>query len=121
MELSLAAVSVTAISKTLQKIAEAEAVPLNPEQAKSIAATANGDLLNAIETLQLYSTGKVDLSLLKTKKGKKVQSSCYKLCFTVASLSWLLADNYIQVGIIRSGNSRRFLRLDHKIYNHHLK
>ena len=75
VELSLGAVSVTAISKTLQKIAEAEAVPFSPEQARGIAASASGDLLNAIETLQLFSSGKIDLSLLKTKKGKKVSSA----------------------------------------------
>lgn len=72
VELSFGAVSVTAISKTLQKIAEAECMPLSPEEAKAISASANGDLLNATETLQLFSCGKVDLSLLKQKKGKKV-------------------------------------------------
>ena len=82
VEMSLGAVSVTAISKTLQRIAEAESVPFAPDQARSIAASANGDLLNAIETLQLYSSGKVDLSLLKSKKGKKVSFliSLSRLC-----------------------------------------
>lgn len=32
-----------------------------------------GDLLNAIETLQLYGCGKIDLSLLNAQKGKKVR------------------------------------------------
>ena len=32
-----------------------------------------GDLLNAIETLQLYGCGKTDLSLLNARKGKKVR------------------------------------------------
>ena len=72
VELSFNSASLTAITKTLHRIAEAEAVDLSAEQAKSMAVSSNGDLLHAIETLQLYSCGKVDLGLLKGKRGKKV-------------------------------------------------
>lgn len=74
-ELTFAGLSMTAVCKSLLRIAEAESVPLSPEQAKALASAANGDLLNAIETLQLYSSGKVDLSLLRQKKTKKVISA----------------------------------------------
>lgn len=89
MELNFSGISVTAISRTLQKIAEAEAIPLSPDQAKHIAHSVNGDLQNAIKTLQLYGCGKVDLALLRAKKGKKVNCSfqicCCEACSAYAS------------------------------------
>jgi hypothetical protein len=72
-ELSFNAITALSAAKVLQKIADSEAMPLRAEEATCIAACSGGDLLNAIETLQLYSCGKIDLSLLHAKKGKKVR------------------------------------------------
>jgi hypothetical protein len=72
-ELAFNAITPLAATKVLQRIAESEALPLGAEEAASIAACCGGDLLNAIETLQLYGCGRIDLSLLHLKKGKKVR------------------------------------------------
>ena len=50
-------VTVNNAAKALLTVAEAESMPLSKEQAQSIADSANGDLRNALEMLQLLSMG----------------------------------------------------------------
>ena len=67
-ELTFNAITTLTAARVLKKIAEAEGVPLEASTAQAIAGACGGDLLNAIETLQLYSCGKVDPTLLRRKK-----------------------------------------------------
>lgn len=48
-------------AKALQRIAQAEAMPLSKEQALGIAASAAGDLRQAVETLELLCVGQQPL------------------------------------------------------------
>ena len=67
-ELTFNAITALTAARMLNRIAEAEGVPLEASTAQAIAGASGGDLLNAIETLQLYSCGKQDPALLRRKK-----------------------------------------------------
>lgn len=74
VELPFNAIPPLAGSKVLLRIAECEGLDLSAQHAKLVLENSAGDLLNAIETLQLYGQGKIDQDLLsqRGKKGKKV-------------------------------------------------
>lgn len=74
MEIPFNAIPSLTGSKVLLNIADSEGLSLSSHQAKLMVESSSGDLLNAIETLQLYGQGKLDpvLAMNRKKKGKKV-------------------------------------------------
>ena len=82
-ELTFNAITALTAARVLNRIAEAEGVPLEASTAQAIAGACGGDLLNAIETLQLYSCGKVDPALLRRKKvgGHNLSQPASPLCY----------------------------------------
>lgn len=61
------------IKKVLLKVAEAEDVLVGSEEITYLSEACCGDLSNAIETLRLFSSGRVDTQLHHTSKNKKVR------------------------------------------------
>ena len=78
MEVSFNAIPALTGSRVLLKIANSEGLAMEAQQAKMIVEYSNGDLLNAIETLQLFAQGKLDKGMATEakKRGKKVISLC---------------------------------------------
>ena len=68
LQVALNPITTAAMVKRISAVAVAERVTLSPAEAKSLAESANGDLRNALETLQLLCGGQSAKSALLSNK-----------------------------------------------------
>lgn len=68
LQVALNPITTAAMVKRISAVAVAERITLSPADAKTLAESANGDLRNALETLQLLCGGESAKSALLSKK-----------------------------------------------------